>query len=146
MGNLAFEIVLIDPCISTAVVIANAQTSPDPYFYESSLVPSLNWSVIPYGVDYNCVITYSCQTLSGPVAALDICSNTGANGEATFDGAAGTYVLKTNDMVAYPPGDYVLSITGTVGTSSDSSPITVTLVDPCDTLTLNLPNPDPFND
>lgn len=146
MGNLALEIVLIDPCINTAVVTADPQTSPDPYFYESSLVPSLNWSVIPYAVDYNCVITYSCQTLSGPVAALDICSFTGANGEATFDGASASYVLTTNDMVAYPPGDYVLSITGTVGTSSDSSPITVTLVDPCDILALNLPNPDPFND
>ena len=41
-------------------------------------------------------------------------------------------------MASYPKGTYLLLITGTVGTQSDSFILTIELVDPCPTAAITL--------
>ena len=47
-------------------------------------------------------------------------------------------------MWAYPPGDYVFEITGSVGSKSDTVEFVMTLVDPCPGIELKIVDPDPF--
>ena len=50
----------------------------------------------------------------------------------------GTYEFISTDMANYPAGTYELTITGTVGTQSDSFVLTIELVDPCPTAVITL--------
>ena len=50
----------------------------------------------------------------------------------------GTYEFISTDMANYPAGTYELTITGTVGTQSDSFVLTIELVDPCPTALITL--------
>ena len=138
MGSLDFEIVLIDPCLQTATVMATAQTAPSDYYYEQPSQPSLVWSVAPpYTTDYDCPIAYSCLVTASP-AGVDICSILVGASSATFDSTGGVYTLTTHDMATYPPGEYTLQIRGSVGSNSDSASIVVTLVDPCPSTLLQI--------
>ena len=48
-------------------------------------------------------------------------------------------------MINYPPGIYKMTISGTVGTKSDSYTIEVEFVDPCPSSTISL-GPSPISD
>jgi hypothetical protein len=50
----------------------------------------------------------------------------------------GAYTFKSTDVANFKPGSYTFEITGTVGTKSDISTFTVSLVDPCPTASLTL--------
>ena len=88
-----------------------------------------------------CPITYSCS-VSGP--NTNICDTSAADGAAIFDTTTGGYTFETLDLVTYPEGDYVFTITGKVGLKEVSSTFTMTVVDPCPTTTLTINNPVPF--
>ena len=65
---------------------------------------------------------------------------------ATFSIADGTFEFETTDMVAWPPGDYVFKITGTLGDKSDDATFTLTLADPCNESLLSIVKPVSFVD
>lgn len=74
---------------------------------------------------------YSCTTTDGPAGYNDICAAGAWNGLVfTFD--------ETNRAL-YPPGTYTVDIVGTVGSKTISTPITVILVDPCDSVAMQEP-------
>ena len=114
-GTLDFEIVIVDPCVDTAVITTKPQVNPADYLYESTSVASVLWTLVPYTVDYTCNIIYSCTTAANsPAVGVDICNLNTATLTSSFT-ALGAYTLTTADMITYPPGDYQLTITGTVG-------------------------------
>lgn len=43
----------------------------------------------------------------------------------------GGFSFETTDKDTYPPGEYTFTVTGTVGSASDSVTIPVNIVDPC---------------
>lgn len=138
--------IIIDPCLDTALVTSYPQTDPADYFYKTTAVPDLTWSLGPvFTTDYTCTIVYSCAVASSP-ASVDICNLIDATINAVFDPLGVTYVVSTADMVTYPPGDYTFEITGTVGSNSNSATFVATFVDPCPTTTLTINEPDPFSD
>ena len=145
MGSRNFKVILIDPCLDTAVVTSTVQSNPPEYFYEQPSNPSLQWSVSPpYSTDYTCPIVYSCMVTMSPTG-VDICSIVAGVSSAQFDDS-GTYFFTSYDMVTYKPGYYTFEITGTVGSKSASETFVATLVDPCPTTALTIINPDPFTD
>lgn len=82
---------------------------------------------MPVGCKPECV--FSCTQATGPDGAADLCS------AGTFDTVDGSFSFSTNDKTTYPPGEYTFTVTGSVGSASDSVTITVTIEDPCiDTL------------
>lgn len=118
------------------------QANPDPYFYKSVAVPKLLFNLSPYTVVPSiCTFTYSCA-VNG--SRTDICSTTDGDTVATFDSTTGDYTFTSYDMANYAAGDYVFTITGTVGAKFVTSTWTMTLSDPCPTTQLTLKNPDAF--
>lgn len=63
-----------------------------------------------------------------------------------FDPQTGDFTFETNDIAAYPPGDYIFEITGTSATKSAVGTWTLTLVDPCPDTVLTFPNQNPIAD
>ena len=53
------------------------------------------------------------------------------------------FSFTTIDKTAFPPGDYTITITGTVGSQSETNVYTVTFVDPCPTATVTFAS-NPF--
>ena len=75
--------------------------------------------------------TYTCSN-TGP---RDICS------AGTFNSQTGDFTFATTDFSAFPHGIYQFSITGTLGSVTDTALIDVVFIDPCyqATLTFNFP-------
>lgn len=73
MGTLDFEVIIVDPCLETAIVTSTPQVNPADYLYESTKVASALWTVDPFTVDYTCDIIYSCINSVSP-AGVDICN------------------------------------------------------------------------
>ena len=85
-----------------------------------------------------CLFTVACSVLSGPRSDLCDISDGFTVGQLDMNGV---YTFQSNDVGAYPAGDYVFEITGTAGTHGDQTStqtFTLTLVDPCPTSSLSL--------
>ena len=124
---------ITDPCLDPFTLTSSAQTDPDPYIYKSTVRTSVLFTLSQFVVDpiaSICPITYSCAVAG---SRTDICSITESDTAATFDSTTGDYTFTSIDMANYLPGDYVFTITGTVGAKSVTSEWTMTLVDPCPT-------------
>ena len=129
-----------NPCGDPDAVVAPAQSTVLPYLYTGA---THAFTIDPMVVTPPpCDVIYSCSLTSGPV---DICSvNDGAT-QGVLDPVTGNYAFESTDMATYPAGTYLLLITGTVGTKSDSFTLTIELVDPCPTALITL-LPSPISD
>lgn len=134
----------IDPCSNPVSVTATPQSGTKTYDYSRASAPPFTFKLRPFAVEPSaCFFKYSCDVISGP--RLDLCSApVNDRTKINFDPMTGNYYFETSEMWAYPPGDYVFEITGSVGTKSDSITFVMTLLDPCPGTQLKIVEPDPF--
>ena len=149
--DAATTIDIVDPCLDPFDLISSKQTNPDPYFYKSQERPAVQVKFAQFTVNPDasvCPITYSC-IVKGPRS--DICQITDNETISTFDTASGDYYFISQDMINYPPGDYIFEITGRVGAKvagakTVTATFTMTIVDPCLTTALTINKPKSFFD
>ena len=110
--------------------MATAQDPPSDWDYSGTL----SWTLTtPFTVNPGfCDVTYSCATTSGPTGFADLCI------AGTYNSETGSFSFTTSDKATYPPGLYEITITGTVGDTSDSTTFTFEIIDPCPTANLSL--------
>ena len=70
---------------------------------------------IPFTTIPECPVVYSCEKISGPTTLLDMCNFVNNQGAGIFDSHTGNYNFHTTDYQGFPPGIYVLRISGRAG-------------------------------
>ena len=131
-------VTFIDPCLDQFTFSETAQTSPgSDKFTGQQILFELNPFTITPTI---CEVTYACSS----VARADNAASAVNCDDLTFDGvfngdATDGQLTFSADSNAYEngvvtPGDYVVTITGTAVTSSDTktATFTISMVDPCD--------------
>lgn len=86
--------------------------------------------------------TFTCQYVNGPALSVDLCANVNlVNGAYTtttnFDATTGGFTMTTNDIDQFPPGNYLFTVTVTIGNQSVDVSFFITLTNPCGTATLS---------
>lgn len=139
-----FKLELIHPCGKpdyqpSLITVSPLQRNPPPYFYTES---GASIQIAPFVVKPAfCPVTYECIRVQGKDESLTCDQFSFPSNEVMF--------FKSFDMAKFRPGQYELTVRGTIGIQNtlDSEVILAfTLVDPCpDALVSNL-NRSPFDD
>ena len=132
--NLVETIEIFDPCARPSSLTDPGQKARK-YFYTKG---GLSFSVESFVVDPAvCDVTYECISASCQFEAVQQFTKTG------------DLVFETTDLIGYPPGEIEFTIRGTVGTLvpiSQLTTITITLVNPCNTVTTSSKTQFPIED
>ena len=110
-----------------------AQTDPLEHTYSGATLLHAQYTID--SADSSCTLEYVCVP---PTSGTDLCAI------GYMDAISGIFRLTTTDKIGYPPGTYSVEIQGYIvnyPSQTASHAFTYTLVDPCSSATVIVPDP-----
>lgn len=118
---------IVDPCTEPVELRAAVATQAVSWDYAHALEITIK-SFLYAPAEASCTVEYSCEATESPLAFDgDLCAN------GKFDPVKGVlFVGSSNTMLnefTYPAGDYQVLVTGTLGSKSDTTLISLHIKD-----------------
>ncbi len=136
-------ILVLDPCLKPYSLTSPGQATELEYDYNRVGARFLPQSL---AVDPPiCPLTFSCLSITGSDSNALQCDD--QSGVLQVDALTGKLEMTTQDMVKYPPGEYLVTLQASAGTEEPVTvqiAFTLRLVDPCPSAQLSSLQASPF--